>query len=97
MSQGVVVPQTPGIPEMRQNPTTAETEMPADPPVSPRARLLQSLLVSGLAVVLSLLGLRVIVRASELPDWVLTLIVLVVFLSLPVAAVILWIVGRKRP
>ena len=71
--------------------------MPADPPVSPRTRLLQSLLVSGLAVLLSLLGLRVLVRASELPDWVLTLIVLVVFLSLPVAAVVLWLVGRKRP
>ena len=85
------------MPDMRQNSTTAEIEMPADPPVSRKARLLQSLVVSGLAVLLSLLGLRLLVRASELPDWVLTLIVLVVFLSLPVAALVLWLVARKRP
>jgi hypothetical protein len=77
--------------------TTPDVQMPADPPVSLRARLLQSLLVLGLAVLLSLVGLRLIVRASELPDWILTLIVLGVFLSLPLAAVILWLAARKRP
>ena len=71
--------------------------MPDDPPPgNPRARFLQSVLICLVAVLLSLLALRVMPPASEWPDSVLTLIVLVVFLSLPLAAVILWLIARRR-
>jgi hypothetical protein len=55
------------------------------------------MLVWGIAALLSLLAIRVIVRVSELPDWALTVIVLVVFLSLPIAAVVLYFVAHRRP
>jgi predicted tellurium resistance membrane protein TerC len=67
-----------------------------DPPENPKSKFIQSTLVYGAAVVLCLLGLRLIVRASDLPDWALTLIVLVVFLSLPIAAVVLWFIAHRR-
>jgi hypothetical protein len=54
------------------------------------------MLVYGLAALFSLLGFRIIVRASELPDWALTLIVLVVFLSLPIAALILYFLAHRK-
>jgi hypothetical protein len=53
------------------------------------------MLVYGFAALFCLLALRIIVRASELPDWALTLIVLVVFLSLPIAAVVLYFVAHR--
>ena len=46
---------------------------------------------------LSLVGLRIVVHASKLPDWVLSLVVLIGFLSLPIVAVILWFVAHRRP
>jgi hypothetical protein len=70
--------------------------MPQADPANPRARFFQSMLVFVVVAALALGGFRVLVRASELPDWVLTLIVLVVFLSLPIAAVLLWFISHRR-
>jgi hypothetical protein len=54
------------------------------------------MLVYGIAAVLSLAGLRLVSRASELPDWILTFVVLAVFLGLPIVAVVLWFVAHRR-
>ena len=81
-----------------QDYSTSEIAMSEpDPSGSRKSRFLQSVLVWGIAAVLSLVALRVIVRASELPDWALTVIVLAVFLSLPIAAVVLYFVAHRRP